>query len=389
MMIQRSILLNAKKESNYLLKNHGHFALLEHYLNQSDAFEWVLATIVNKEGSSYRSPGAVMLVNSLGQSYGLVSGGCLEANIVLHAKKVLDNKQAQYVEYDMREEDGYAAELGVGCKGKIGVLLQYLTLQHRELFTQLFQRMKSGVASYMQQAFIASDEKQEQLNHIALLDSKGQWLMSTAQEAVELEIESLSRTITLNHSHRNITVEQSECSLTKISAPFNLWVFGGGSDAVPMVSMAAKLGWRLTVVDHRSSYARNNVFKDADNIFRIRPEDLFNPENIELLKQFHQLDGAVLMTHNLTLDAAWLKLLHQTNQAKYIGLLGPLERRSNVEELSHIDDRAWLSRVVNGPVGFDIGGDLPESIALSILAQCHSVLHNRSGLALSGKFINS
>ena len=154
--------------------------------------------------------------------------------------------------------------------------MQYLTLQHRELFTQLFQRMKSGVASYMQQAFIASDEKQEQLNHIALLDSKGQWLMSTAQEAVELEIESLSRTITLNHSHRNITVEQSECSLTKISAPFNLWVFGGGSDAVPMVSMAAKLGWRLTVVDHRSSYARNNVFKDADNIFRIRPEVLYS-----------------------------------------------------------------------------------------------------------------
>ena len=64
------------------------------------------------------------------------------------------------------------------------------------------------------------------------------------------------------------------------------------------------------------------------------------------------------MTHNLASDAAWLKLLHATNQAKYIGLLGPLERRSNVEELSHIDDRAWLARVVNGPVGFDIGGGL-------------------------------
>lgn len=372
-----------------MLNNHGHFALLEHYLKQSDEFDWVLATIVNKEGSSYRSPGAIMLVNSLGQSYGLVSGGCLEANIVLHAKKVLDGKQAKYVEYDMREEDGYAVELGVGCKGKIGVLLQYLTLQHKALLTQLFQRMKSGVASYMQQAFLTPDGKQAQLSHIKLLDSKGLWLMSTEQVPTNSEAELLPRTEVLNHSHKNITIEQSEFSLTKVSAPFSLWVFGGGSDAAPLVSMAAKLGWRITVVDHRSSYARNNAFKNAEYIFRIRPEELFNPEYAEQLKQFHQLNAAVLMTHNLALDADWLKLLHATNQAKYIGLLGPLERRSNVEELSHIDDRAWLARVVNGPVGLDIGGDLPESIALSILAQCHSVLHNRSGLALTGKFINS
>lgn len=372
-----------------MLNNHGHFALLAHYLQQSDEFDWVLATIVNKEGSSYRSPGAIMLVNSLGQCYGLVSGGCLEANIVLHAKKVFDGKQAQYVEYDMREEDGYAAELGVGCKGKIGVLLQYLTQQHKELLTQLFQRMKSGVTSYLQQVFITSGEEQEQLNHITLLDSKGLLLTATNQVLKGTDSEQTIRAAAPSVSHCNLTNEQSELSLTKISAPFNLWVFGGGSDAVPMVSIAAKLGWRITVVDHRSSYARNNAFKDAAYIYRTHPEELFKPEFTEQLKHFHQLDGAVLMTHNLTLDAAWLKLLHQTNQAKYIGLLGPLERRSNVEELSQIDDRAWLARVVNGPVGFDIGGDLPESIALSILAQCHSVLHNRSGLSLSGKFINS
>ena len=372
-----------------MLVNHGHFSLLEHYLTQSDEIEWVLATIVNKQGSSYRSPGAIMLVNSLGQSYGLVSGGCLEANIVLHAKKVFDDKQAKYVVYDMLEEEGYAAELGVGCKGKIGVLLQYISSEHKALLTQLYQRMKSGVASFIQQTFLTTGATQEPLNHISLFDSKGQLLLNTNPNTNEFDSNQFVRSNALDASHCNRVTEQSELSMTKVSAPLNLWVFGGGSDAVPLVSMAVQLGWRVTVVDHRSSYARNTAFKQASNIFRLPPDELFNPDKSEQVKLFQQLDAAILMTHNLNLDAAWLKLLHATNQAKYIGLLGPLERRSNVEELSHIDDRAWLARVVNGPVGLDIGGDLPESIALSILAQCHSVLHNRSGLALTGKFINS
>jgi xanthine dehydrogenase accessory factor len=355
---------------------------MEYYLNHSEKLAWVLVTIVNKEGSSYRSPGAIMLVNSLGQSHGLVSGGCLEANIVLHAKKVFDNEQAHYVEYDMREEDGYAAELGVGCKGKIGILLQYLTTAHQSLLAQLFQRMQAGETSYLQHTFIAEESARQSLNNIGLFDNAGQFLISTHQAQADIKNVALMQMIKQDKAHSNMVIGQSELSLTKISAPTNLWIFGGGSDAIPLVSMATQMGWRVTVVDHRSSYARSSSFKHAADIFRI------HPDNFSQIAQFKQLDAAVLMTHNLNLDAAWLRLLHEHNLAKYIGLLGPIERRGNVETLANIADIAWLARYVNGPVGLDIGGELPESIALSILAQCHSVLHNRSGLALSGKFIN-
>lgn len=366
-----------------LLNSHSHFALLELYLKQYDTLDWVIATIVNKEGSSYRSPGAIMLINSLGQSHGLVSGGCLEANIILHAKKVFDNQQAHYVEYDMLEEDGYAAELGVGCKGKIGVLLQYITPAHHVLLSRLFQRMKNGEVSYLQQTFSTTSSQLANLNELSLFDSEGGQVITTAQQQTIVTHDALKEIISGNNNHSNFNVAQSELSLTKISAPINLWVFGGGSDAAPLVSMATQMGWRVTVVDHRSSYARQSVFKHASEIFRE------HPDNFTHLTQFQQLDAAILMTHNLNLDAAWLKLLHEHNVAKYIGLLGPLERRGNVETLTSIVDQEWLTKNVNGPVGLDIGGELPESIALSILAQCHSVLHNRSGLALSGHFINS
>ncbi|MGB1261444.1 MAG: XdhC family protein [Cognaticolwellia sp.] len=365
-----------------MLNHHSHFSLLKLYLHHADKLGWVLATIVNKAGSSYRSPGAFMLVNSLGQSHGLVSGGCLEANIVLHAKKVFDSQQAHYIEYDMREEDGYAAELGVGCKGKIGVLLQYMTPAHQSLLAKLFQRMQHGHASYLQQVFVSDSTSAEVLNALTLCDDDGQFLATTEHSQMLASTDALQQMIKQDKSHQHIVTGQLAYSVNKISAPINLWIFGGGSDAIPLVTMAVQMGWRVTVVDHRSSYARESVFKHASEIIRVHPDDF--TRSVE----FQRLDGAVLMTHNLHLDAAWLRLLHQDKQAKYIGLLGPLERRSNVEALADIDDRAWLMRHVNGPVGLDLGGELPESIALSILAQCHSILHNRSGLALSGKVIN-
>lgn len=366
-----------------MLNKHSHFSLLEYYLNHSDKLNWVLVTIVSKAGSSYRSPGAIMLVNSLGQSHGLVSGGCLEANIVLHAKKVFDNEQAHFVVYDMLEEDGYAAELGVGCKGKIGVLLQYITPEIKHLLALLFKRMQMGESSYLQQIFLAKGLLKANLNDLVLFDNLGKVLLTTQQENSSTTNNTLMTMIAENKSHGNFAIGQDELSLTKISAPTNLWVFGGGSDAIALVTMAAQMGWRVTVVDHRSSYARSINFKHADEIVRVHPDDF------SAFSEFKQIDAAVLMTHNLNLDSAWLRLLHEHNVGKYIGLLGPLERRGNVEALSNISDKAWLMRQVNGPAGLDIGGELPESIALSILAQCHSVLHNRNGLALSGKFINN
>jgi xanthine dehydrogenase accessory factor len=366
-----------------LLNNHCHYALLEHYLKHSDTLAWVLATIVNKVGSSYRSPGAIMLINNLGQSHGLVSGGCLEANIVLHAKKVFDSQQAHYVEYDMREEDGYAADLGVGCKGKIGLLLQYLTPEHQDLLNVLFQRMQAGKTSYLQQTFLTAQPEPSKLNALTLYDDKAQCIVTTEPTQADTNNGALLETIKDAQAHSTCEIEGAELSYSKISPPTNLWVFGGGSDAVPLVTMAVQMGWRVTVVDHRPSYARTSNFKDAATILRVHPDDFAETA------QLHSLDAAVLMTHNLHLDAGWLTLLHKSNRAKYIGLLGPLERRSHVESLANITDKNWLIRHVNGPAGLDIGGDLPESIALSILAQCHSVLHNRSGLALSGKFINN
>ena len=80
------------------------------------------------------------------------------------------------------------------------------------------------------------------------------------------------------------------------------------------------------------------------------------------------------MTHNLDMDAAALQSL-QHSSARYIGLLGPVHRKQKVFKKANLDQ---VSAPVFGPMGLDIGGDLPESIALATLAECHQVLNARA-----------
>jgi xanthine dehydrogenase accessory factor len=359
-----------------MANKHSHYALLEHYLSDVSGCEWALATVVNKEGSSYRSPGSIMMVNSLGQSFGLVSGGCLEADIVRRAKQVFYSANATYAEYDLREEDSFAAELGIGCKGKIGVLIQRFTEKHRVVLDVLYATLKAGGSCYLLQEFEAPMTSSG-LNEIILLDSHGEQLASTVDQGKDQDQAEIIKGAEYIDQHQTFYAGDSRYSLSRIDAAFNFWIFGGGADAEPLASMASQLGWRVTVVDHRTAYARASAFKSAETIVKTRPEELDCAEGRP------PIDGAMLMTHNLKLDAQWLAFLHKHSNPIYVGLLGPVERRERVLELCDVSDLDWLDNHVNGPVGLDLGGELPESIALSILAQCHAVLFGGSGEILN------
>ncbi len=360
-----------------IMISHSITNLLAHYFASPVDQHWVMAMVVTKEGSSYRSPGAFMLVNGLGQTFGLVSGGCLEADIIRRANIVFQGSAPQFVEYDMLDEDsGYAADLGIGCKGKIGIVIQQITAQHRSLLQQLHERLNFGQVSWLLQTYGLDCD-------LILLDDNKQLLKMTGdQESVSgLPLQAIiDRFDVSTIKPAMLSTDTQGASLIPVAPPINLWVFGGGADAQPLVRMAASLGWRVTLVDHRPAYARRRHFTDAALILKETPESLalFDSSPIQ------PPDAAVLMSHRLTLDATWLKRLcdyhRQTpGQIQYIGLLGPVDRRDQVIALSEVADRLWLEHYLRGPAGFDIGGELPESIALSILAQCHQTLWQHQG----------
>ena len=103
----------------------NHFQqILKIWFPERDNHNWVLASIVGTEGSSYRKIGAQMLINDLGQYFGLLSGGCLESDIMVQARRCWDSNHNRIIQYDMREEEDLAWKLGIGCGGLVRILLQ-------------------------------------------------------------------------------------------------------------------------------------------------------------------------------------------------------------------------------------------------------------------------
>lgn len=334
-------------------------AMLQPYLQHDHEPGWCLAMVISKEGSSYRTPGAMMLIDPLGQSTGMVSGGCLEADVVRRSRAVLHADQPRYIEYDMVDDESFAAELGIGCRGKIGVFVQPVTPACHQLLKLMLQELKQGRSCYLAQVFDESIEAQAAT--IMLLDAE---LQSLAYLGEQVKPASFNR----QQQHNFFRADDQCWSVTRFQPPLNLAVFGGGTDARPLVEMAAILGWQVSVIDHRPAYASRRYFPAASNLIKQAPEVLVSDQ----LK----IDAALVLTHNLKLDAQWLQWIFSSDRIPfYVGLLGPEERKNRVLEMVAEVDKQVLHEQVRGPVGIDLGGELPESIALSMLADIHACWH--------------
>jgi xanthine/CO dehydrogenase XdhC/CoxF family maturation factor len=166
-----------------------------------------------------------------------------------------------------------------------------------------------------------------------------------------------------------------------LALPPRLLLLGGAPDAQPLVDLAARLGWHVTVHDHRSAYAQPVRFPLAEQVLLGRPETVAQTLDLE------RFDAVVVMSHHLTSDLVYLRAL-STSRIPYIGLLGPANRRAKLlAELGN--DAAGLTGRLHAPIGLNIGGRAPESIALSIVAQIHAWLHGAPGGPFEGRDHNA
>ena len=334
------------------------YQLLKEYAAAPEGEPWVAATVVSKYKSSYRKPGALMLVDPLGGTSGLISGGCLESDVVLQARRVKHEGRARCVVYDSTEEGNIAAELGLGCNGRVEVLIQELGPDHRRLLLELLERLEGGRLSRLLYCF--DSDRPEELGTTVLLDENCRKLASAGCPAAIPPLTPSGDT-----NHRIVRDGDRQWSLISHNPPVSLWVIGGGVDARPMVSLAATLGWRVTVVDHRVAYGRPHLFPGADAFIRRKAADYDDEIGA---------DAVLLMSHNQQMDADWLARLSRCTGLRYTGLLGPVSRKEEVIAMAGIEPDSAFARSIHGPMGFDIGGDLPESIAVSVIAQCHREL---------------
>ncbi len=297
--------------------------------------------LVARQGSSYRKPGAMMLFNSLGQHYGLLSGGCIEQQLAGAANRCLASGKTATIEMnlDSEEDDAEAWQAALGCGGAITVFIAPLNANNRQLsLDSAHALLESGHSAMISIDFSAeADAVQAECARVATPHKR---LGDTAELAASGDGFQLT-----------------------LQPPPRLFIAGAGVDAGPLAQLAHQLGWQVSINETRS--ALRNRSELPENVQRLAVE----ASHCDAL---HSADCIIIMHHNLALDAQWLAA-SRASSARYIGVLGPERRLQLLLERidASLDD--YASRL-HGPCGMRLGGDTPASVALSILSDCHRTL---------------
>lgn len=336
-----------------------------------------LATVVEVRGSTYRRPGARMLITQDG-CIGSISGGCLEADVVERSQQVIASGEPMLVQYDTTSPDDIIWGLGLGCNGLVRVFIERLMPQSPNpvaFISNCYRQRQIGVLATV---VCAEGDLHSEVGKHLMLQQDGSTLskIKTALAAIALNdaraaLSNNQSTLKRYHS----PIGNAEVFIEVIQPPVPLIIFGAGDDAKPVVRFAKELGWHVTVVDSRPAYATSERFPSADVLVVSRPEHIRERITIDPRKV------AVVMTHNYLQDQELLKTL-LPSAIQYLGILGPKSRterllRELLQQGVALTENN-LSRLY-APIGVDIGADNPEEIALAIVAEIRAVLANRSG----------
>jgi xanthine dehydrogenase accessory factor len=335
-----------------------------------------VATVVHVEGSSYRRPGARMLIEDDGQLTGAISGGCLEGDALRKALLVMTEKRSRLVTYDTMDDDDAKFGVGLGCNGIIQVLIEPIDISNPDNPIQYLKKVnEKRQTAALVTLFSLQDRKDPQYGTCLLLKEDGDIVQHIPVLKDVLLVDANEALINQNSSFKNYTSDDHDITafIEVIRPPVSIIIIGAGNDVVPVVNMADILGWETTVVDGRANYAKKERFMSACQVLVAKPENALEQIAIDEQTVF------LLMTHNYNYDMAMLRQLLGKNVA-YIGMLGPKKKRERMlnelkEEGSNFTEQQ-LS-VLHSPVGLDIGAETSEEIALSILAEIKAMFANK------------
>jgi xanthine dehydrogenase accessory factor len=325
-----------------------------------------VGVLVHTAGSTYRKPGALMLIAKNGDSSGLLSGGCLEGDLRQYALSVIETGEPRIVSYDLFGPDDLLWGLGLGCEGAMRILLMRVGPDRD---WQPLTHLARCLASHTPTAIgivLESASPELPIGAIALpegvqADSGG--VLNGPMVRAALDEAARSGQVGWVEG----TSPSWKLFALPLALPPKLLLLGAGPDAAPIVDFAARVNWKVTLVDHRPAYADPSHFPTAERVILARPEELASAVDLT------HFSATVVMSHHLPSDLSYLRALAET-AIPYVGLLGPAPRREKLlGDLGELSQR--LRARLHAPVGLALGGRSPESIALAIVAEIHAFVH--------------
>ena len=338
------------------------FELIEVRRQESGA-PHAVATVLRVEGSSYRRPGARMLMNIHGRVAGSISGGCLEKAVISEGRCALIDGRPRLLVYDTTDQDDLALGASLGCQGKIWIgpeVLPANSVWPLEAVVDEICRRRKFAALITR---TCGENECPRFESRLIFEDESDAADASAQEVLLHHKTSFQR-----------TRDGVDSLIEFLAPPLSLLLFGAGPDVLPMIRLARQLGHEVTVIDRRSEFARAEFFPEATQVLAAPPHQLRS-----VLKCDDQT-VAVLMNHHYDTDREVLAALIPLG-LPYLAMLGPKKRTVRIlEELREEGhDVGAVADTLHGPAGLDIGAESPEQIALAILAEIQATLSCRSG----------
>ncbi|MDL5363246.1 XdhC family protein [Halalkalicoccus sp. NIPERK01] len=342
-----------------------------------------VATVVDVEGAAYRRPGAKMVIEPDGTSYGGITAGCLQDPLRTVASEVLESGRPTVVTYDLTNNDGWG--LGLGCNGVIDVLI--------EPVDDSWQQAVDAYANRRACSLITVVESNDPSIPVGARTSIGEFQSAytdhvhsrvSLPDSVVSDIEDHARACAVDGriDRIHVSTESGEIMLVidGVEPPQQLVIFGSQPDAQAVARLATQVGLRATVASARGGRANKEAFPAAERVLAIHPTDLSEAG-------LDERTAVVIMSHNFIDDRLALEAALET-KVPYIGLMGPRKRFEELESALQ-DDGTTLSdhdrNRIAAPVGLDLGGGEPMEIALSIVSEVVAVGHGHTGGCLTDR----
>lgn len=291
----------------------------------------VLATLIAVEGHSYRKPGAAMLFYP-GGTLGSLSPGCLESDLSLRAEALWEHARTESVEYDMRSSDDAGWGEAVGCGGKMTVVLEPVVGELRSLLRQAKARMDGG------ENLVLRRHPQQGAGYVYRLEEDKEDAPNSFASQVK-------------------TPRKSEGTFATPLVPKpRLVLFGAGSDSGSIAELAARAGFRIAVADWREARLRDGF--PAQESALCLPDEA--PSELDI--SIH--DYVLICSHSLLRDRQFLERVAPL-RPRYLGIVGSKARIARLTEALEWPEGLPL----HAPAGLPIGGEGPEEIAVSIVAE--------------------
>jgi xanthine dehydrogenase accessory factor len=311
-----------------------------------------IATVVQAYGSAPRRPGAKMAIAEDGEFVGSVSGGCVENDVVEHARQVIEEDHPRLVPYGISDE--MAFNVGLACGGQIEVFIQP--------FGKAFPTEKPVAFAYV----VDGPEQGSGLlawefgKHRGSVGQGDAFDERVARDAISLLRDGRSGQLRYEDAPQGPT----RLFVDAYPAQPTIVIFGGVHTGVALAQQAKSVGgFRVVIVDARGAWATSERFPSADEIHVMHADDYLKGHPLS-----HNSYVAVL-SHDPKLDDPALFGALQSD-AHFVGAIGsPKTQRERRERLKAAGLTGEQLAKLYGPVGLDIGAQSPEEIGLAILAQ--------------------